>query len=266
MTMDYYETLGVNHASTPNEVKKAYRKLASKHHPDKGGDPEQFKKIQEAYETLSDPQKKHQYDNPDPFANMGGNPFQQGGNPFGDIFGDIFGHRRQARNPDAVVDIHIELEQAYTGTEQIIRTELGQFKLIIPAGTETGTKFIMHGKGPMNYDNLPPGDLICRVHVHNRDNNWNVVGRDLIVRIQVDYFEAMLGTSVRFMHVDGKQLEVKVPKHTQPGSRLRLGGKGMPNPKRAGTYGNLFVLVEVTAPNLTEEQLRKLEQFKDKEL
>ena len=68
------------------------------------------------------------------------------------------------------------------------------------------------------------------------------------------------------MHVDGKQLEVKVPKHTQPGSRLRLGGKGMPDPKRAGTYGNLFVLVEVTAPNLTEEQLRKLEQFKDKEL
>lgn len=266
--MDYYETLGVNHTTTPDEIKKSYRKLASKHHPDKGGDAEQFKKIQEAYETLSDPEKKHQYDNPDPFANMGGNPFQQGGNPFGDIFGDIFGQRRQQqpRNPDAVIDINIELEESYRGIEEIIRTELGQFKLVIPAGTVSGTKFIMHGKGPVNYDNLPAGDLICRVHVHNRNNNWNIVGQDLIVRIQVDYFDAMLGSAVRFMHVDGKQLEVKVPKHTEPGSRLRLSGKGMPNPKRAGAYGDLYVLVEVKSPKLSDEQLRKLEQFKDKEL
>ena len=84
--MDYYETLGVNHTTQPDEIKKAYRKLASKHHPDKGGDAEQFKKIQEAYDTLSDPQRKHEYDNPNPFGQ--GNPFGQ--QDMGDIFETFF--------------------------------------------------------------------------------------------------------------------------------------------------------------------------------
>ena len=94
--MDYYETLGVTPTSTPSEIKKAYRRLAMKHHPDKGGDIDQFKKIQEAYDTLSDSDKRAEYDNPNPFGNFqGGDPFAGQGNPFGDIFGDIFGHRQR---------------------------------------------------------------------------------------------------------------------------------------------------------------------------
>ena len=86
--MDYYELLGVQPNATPIEIKKAYRKLAMKHHPDKVGDVEQFKKIQTAYDTLSDPEKKQQYDNPNPFENFrGGDPFAGQGNPFADIFG-----------------------------------------------------------------------------------------------------------------------------------------------------------------------------------
>ena len=84
--MDHYQTLGVSRDADANEIKKAFRKLAMKHHPDKGGDEQQFKNIQQAYETLSDPQKRAEYDNPNPFS--GGDPFGQG-SPFADIFGDM---------------------------------------------------------------------------------------------------------------------------------------------------------------------------------
>ena len=118
--MDHYETLGVQRDATAKEIKTAFRKLAMKHHPDKGGDQDQFKRIQGAYEVLSDPDKRAQYDNPNPFNQFEG---FGGSNPFETIFGDIFGTRRQPeRNPDGVVDITITLLQAYTGTNMIVNT------------------------------------------------------------------------------------------------------------------------------------------------
>ena len=264
--MDYYETLGVNHTSTPKEIKNAYRKLASKHHPDKGGDTEQFKKIQEAYDTLNDPQKKHQYDNPDPFANMGGNPFQQGGNPFSDLFGDIFNQRQQRaqRNPDGVCDVHIDLEECYRGVERTIDVGYAKYKLTIPAGTYSNTKFVMHNKGPQQHQGLPPGDLICRVHVHTSPE-WDRSDDNLFIKVECDYFEAMTGTVVRFPHIDGKQFEVKIPARTEPGNRLRLSGKGMPNPNN-GRIGDLYVIVQVKSPNLSDEDIRKIKEFNLKEM
>ena len=92
--MDHYQTLGVSRDADASEIKKAYRKLAGKHHPDKGGDENKFKEIQQAYETLSDPEKRAEYDNPNPFRNFGGDPFAGRGNPFADIFGDMFGQQR----------------------------------------------------------------------------------------------------------------------------------------------------------------------------
>ncbi len=99
--MDHYETLGVSKDANQQDIKKAYRKLASKHHPDKGGDQEQFKRIQGAYETLSDPNKRAQYDNPNPFEQFGNDPFADG-SPFADILRDIFGqsgNRQPTKNP-----------------------------------------------------------------------------------------------------------------------------------------------------------------------
>lgn len=262
--MDYYETLGVNHTTQPDEIKKAYKKLASKHHPDKGGDPEEFKKIQAAYDTLGNAEKKHAYDNPDPFG--GQNPFQQGGNPFGDIFGDIFGQRRQqqARNPDAVCDIHIDLQEAYTGIEKMIDVGYAKYKLTIPAGTRHGSKFKMQGKGPQHNQSFPPGDLICRTFVHMPEEMQRV-DDSLIVKVEVDYFEAMMGSEVSFPHLDGAMLKVKIPAKSSPGQRLRLSGKGMPNPQN-GRYGDMYVNIHVIAPKLSDEQLRKIKEFYDQEM
>src|SRR6056300_983681 len=126
--MDYYETLGVDRTASPEVIKKAYRKLASKHHPDKGGDAEQFKQIQQAYEVLGDPQKKDQYDNPQPDWNL----HQPGGFDnvdIQDIFSQFFrqNQRQPNRNPDGVMDLRIELHESFTGTEKILDTGYGKF-------------------------------------------------------------------------------------------------------------------------------------------
>ena len=267
--MDHYQTLGVGRDADGPTIKKAYRKLAGKHHPDKGGDAERFKQISEAYEVLSDPQKREAYDNPNPFENFqGGNPFGQG-SPFEDIFGDIFGgfrqqQRRPTRNPDGVCDVHVNLEEIYTGTQKTIDVGYAKYKLTIPAGSQPNAKFVMKGKGPQQVDTLPPGDLICRLQVH-MPMEWDRQGDNLYIRCQVDYLEALTGTVVKFHHLDNKQFEVKVPKNTAPDSRLKMQGKGMPNPQ-TGRVGDLIVIVHVTTPNLTDEQLQRLTTFIDEEL
>ena len=264
--MDHYQTLGVTPQSDKAEIKQSFRKLASKHHPDKGGDPEEFKKIQQAYEVLSDPDKRQQYDNPSPF--QGQDPFGQG-NPFGDVFSDIFGggfsqQRRPQRNPDAVCDVHVDLAEVYSGTEKIIDTGYAKYKLTIPMGTELGSKFVMRGKGPIQQQGIPAGDLICRVFVHE-PQEWGRERNNLFVRVQINYIQAITGTVVRFHHLDGKEFEVKVPKNSAPQSRLKLQGKGMSNPQ-GERVGDLFVIVDVTTPNLTEEQLQRFGNFIDKEM
>lgn len=250
--MDYYETLGVNHTTTPKEIKTAYRKLAMKHHPDKGGDEETFKKITEAYEVLSDPDKKYAYDNPDPFRQMGGNPFEHTG--FQDIFRDIFGGRQQrqpVKNPDALFDMELSLQQAYTGTETTLSTPEGRINLTIPAGVRQGTKFRLQGKAGGRMANLPPGDLIVRVNIQ-QPNEWGREGDDLFVRAEVSAIDAMMGSSIRITHLDGKQYDVTIPAGTQPGGRIRMNGLGMPNPQ-SSVAGNLVIIVSIYVPTINDK-------------
>ena len=263
--MDYYELLGVQPNATPNEIKKAYRKLAMKHHPDKGGDVEQFKKIQTAYDTLSDSEKRHQYDNPNPFENFqGGDPFAGQGNPFADIFGDIFGQRQQRRpqNFNAETSIQVTLEEVYFGTSRQIDIGTGPIEITVPKGIKDGTIFNVPGKAPQQDPNLPPGDLRVRLQVAPH----SVFGRDglsLIGAIEIDYLSAILGTSIELKHISGSKLSVTVPPNTKPDSRLKLRGQGFTNAHN-GVVGDFLILVKVAPPdNLSAEHkslLRRIQQ------
>jgi DnaJ-class molecular chaperone len=253
--MDYYTTLGVNRNASPDEIKKAYRKLASQHHPDKGGDTAMFQKIQEAYETLSDPQKKQQFDNPNPFGGMNfGHP---GASPFGfqfhqsfdinDIFGQMFnGHHaghRQPQKPQYKTTIAVTLEQVYNGDEQILQfNDLGSnstVKIQIPRGVENGST--------LKYENLIKEAVLFvefRVLPHQR---FQRNGYDLITEQEVSLLELITGSSFKFKTLSGKTLDVAIKQQTSPNSTLRIVGEGLP--KQHG-YGDQLILLKPYMPDI----------------
>lgn len=246
--MDYYQTLGINRDADTKEIKLAYRKLASKHHPDKGGSAEEFKKIQEAYSTLSDPDTRQQYDNPSPFGQG------QGGSPFGDIFGDFFNQHRQHRrqgNPESVGDVQITLQQAYTGTDLSIGIDGKSTIIEIAPGTRDGSRIRLHQQGRQPHAEFPPGDLIIRIHV-DVPPEMGIKDNDLYQHVLVNAIEVMTGVSKMIDHVSGKKLQVKIPAGSQHGTRLRLSNQGMPYPGAPQVYGSLFVIVNIDVPRILD--------------
>ena len=161
---------------------------------------------------LSDPDKRAQYDNPNPFEQFGGDPFGQG-SPFGDIFSEIFGggFRRQQpqRNPDGRMDLNISLLQAYKGTNVVVNTGYATLDVTIPQGVKDGSNLRLSGKGPLRYTELPPGDLIIKVFIEYPEN-WGRDGNNLFCRIGVNTLDAITGTKLPFEHVDGKKIEVMI--------------------------------------------------------
>jgi DnaJ-class molecular chaperone len=247
--MDHYLTLGVNRDADPKTIKLAYKRLASKYHPDKGGDAERFKEVQKAYDVLGTPDKKAEYDNP-----IQNNPFSPGaGNPFGDIFGDIFGQRtqRQAGNPDSVGDVQIPLSQAYSGTDLSINID-GKSRIItIDPGTRNGARVRLHKEGRQPDPNYPPGDLIIRLHIVIPEG-MQIVENDIYQHIVINAIEAMVGCVKYIDHISGKKLSVKIPRSSQNGSRLRLSNQGMPYPGAPEVKGSLYVIVNINVPNIND--------------
>ena len=242
---DYYSILGLERTASREQIKQAYRRLASKHHPDKGGDKALFQQIQEAYAVLGDEQKRAQYDNPQPdLSSIFG---------FGDGFGDIFTNGSVRRNPDAIVNTRIPLIQAYTGTDVMIETPFAKEVLNVHPGVRDGTRFRISGKGHSRFKDVPPGDLIVQVQVQcppniSRDND------DVYQRVQIDALDAITGTVLDVEHFAGKHMQVKVPRGSQPGGKLRLNNKGMPNPK-TGRKGDLYLVLDVIVPQITDQNI-----------
>ena len=256
--MDHYQTLGVTPQSDVKAIQTAYRKLASKHHPDKGGDQEEFKKIQKAYETLSDSQKKAEYDNPSPFG--GQNPFRGGGdNPFGDIFGDIFGQRRQPQRnqrPMFRTAINVTLRQAYTGAQQTLELNTQQGKKVvnvnIPKGVQTGQQ--------TRYDNLvqPNSTMVIDFQVMN-DSWFERHGNHLLCSHNISVLDLIVGTTFNFTTISGKVMKVKIAEGTQPNTQIKLSGQGMPisDPRgpsvTSGQFGDQLILLKGTIPDTIEQ-------------
>lgn len=274
---DYYQTLGVDRGASQDDIKRAYRGLASKHHPDKGGDTVKFQEIQAAYATLSDPQKKEEYDNPRPQFHGGGGGgmppgfedifsqmFGGGGSPFGDVFG---GRRPQpVRNRNLNLQTQITLEEAFHGKELIATIQLpsGRDQVLevkIPAGVSDGITLRLAGMGDDSVSNMPRGDIHLSVHVMPHPV-YSRQGDDLIKSLSVSCLDAIIGKSVQFDTIDGRTLEVTIAPGTQHGQTLAVQGYGMSNMSNAYMKGRLLLNINITVPtNLTESQKELIKQI-----
>jgi curved DNA-binding protein len=286
--MDYYSTLGVGKNATDDDIKKAYRKLAMKHHPDRGGDEATFKKISEAYDILSDPQKKQIVDlGGDPKNQSGGgygNSFNQGpfefhfntgGVPPGmdDIFGRFgfgsgFGRQPMQKNKTLNINIEITLEDVLSGKDinaEITIPGSGKRKMIniaIPAGIEHGQQIRYEGMGDDAVRELRPGDLIVNVNVrpHGRFRREH---SDIIIEKVVTVWDAIIGSSLDIETLDGKMLTINVPQGTKHGTILSCRGEGLPI-MRSRNRGNLLIMIKVDMPtNLSALQLDKVKLLRD---
>ncbi len=288
---DYYEVLGVGKNASDDEIKKAYRKLAVKYHPDKNpGDKEaevKFKEISEAHEVLSDKQKRARYDQFG-HAGVGGAGGSAGGNPFAngnysfngqsfnfdfggsggldDILGSIFGFgggaRRPARGTDYRTTVVLNFEEAVFGTTKIITADGKDLKVKIPAGIDDGMSIRLSGKGGAAPKGGTKGDLyvFVRVKPHKRlTREGNIILSDRVISM----VDAALGTEVDVETVDGN-VRMKVPAGTQSGTPFKLSGHGVPLMRSDGDRGPHIVTIIVETPkNLSKRQKELLEEFKN---
>jgi DnaJ-class molecular chaperone len=272
---DYYNTLGISKQANADEIKKAYRKLASQHHPDKGGDTKKFQEIEEAYRTLSDPEKRSQYDNPAPqgFQQFGGMPpgfedimsqmFGGGNSPFGDVFG---GRRQQQRNRTLNIQTEITLEEAFHGKDLLANLVLPSGKnqtieVKIPRGVQDGTVLRLAQMGDDSFQNMPRGDIHLSIRVRPH-NIFERHGDDLIRGLEVNAIDAILGKTYYFETIDNKELEVKIHPGTQHGQMLSAPGYGMPAMSDNRFVGRLLIKINIKIPtNLTQAQLQKLKEI-----
>jgi len=257
--MDHYQTLGIAKNATPDEIKKAYRKLASKHHPDKGGDTATFQKIEEAYRILSDPQQRQQYDNPmsrgNPFGGgqPGGFHFNMNGFNMDDIFGQMFRQHNQQqaqRNNVFRTTFWITLEQVYSGGEEVLKlqtpTGMHMVRVNVPRGIPDG--------GQVKYERvIDSNDLIVEYRVHNHlkyERRMN----DLYCNQPISVLDLIVGTNFEFTTIGGKTLEVTVPPKTQPHMHLKLGGHGLPI-HGTNAYGDQIILLKSFIPDIIDTRI-----------
>lgn len=285
---DYYEILGVSKNASDDEIKKAYRKLAIKYHPDKNPGnkeaEEKFKEVSEAHEVLSDKQKRARYDQ---FgrAGVGGagassNPFQNGsfnfnsqnfnfdfgGGGLDDILGSIFGfggpNRRPARGADYRTTVTLTFDEAVFGTEKTVSADGKELKVKIPAGIDDGMSIRLNGKGGPAPKGGSRGNLyvVIRVKPHKRLTRE---GSIILSEIVVSMADAALGTTIDVETVDGN-VRMKVPAGTQSGTPFKLSGHGVPLMRSDGDRGPHIVTVIVETPkNLSKRQKELLEEFRD---
>jgi len=296
---DYYKILGISKNASAGEIKKAYRKLAMKYHPDhtKGDktSEEKFKKISEAYAVLSDKKKRSQYDT------FGSTGFQQRysqedifkGFDFSDILREFgiggasfsmgkrggmrfafgndspFGTRArrqqaQIKGSDLLYELHLTIQEVATGTSKTVRLQHNgrseNVTIKIPKGMISGKKLRLAGKGQQSPYGGPPGDLYIQSKVL-ADPVYSVKGYNLYINREIKLSEALLGTSISVPTVEGKKLSLKIPAGTKHKTKMRLSGYGLPNMRGQGK-GDLFVIIRIYLPkSLSDKQKSLIKQL-----
>ena len=273
---DYYQILGVARGASDEEIKKAYRRLARKYHPDvsKEADAkERFQEVSEAYETLKDKEKRAAYDGlgsfrpgqdfrppPDWSERFHAGGFEDlGGIDLSDLFASFGGmHAREPRprrGRDYEVAVHLGLHDAARGAE--VTLDLGGGKQVharIPKGVTDGERLRLRGKGGAGAKGAPAGDLYLDIALHPHPL-FKPNGHDLFLDVPLAPWEAALGAEIRIPTLDG-HVTMKVPAGSKAGQRLRLTGKGLPKPR--GGAGDLYAVLSIAAPSVLSEREKEL--------
>jgi curved DNA-binding protein len=251
---DYYQALGVQRNATDDEIKRAYRRAAMKHHPDRGGDQAQFQQIQEAYATLSDPDRRRQYDNPHVRINVNGRPFRSAGGAFDfDTIFEMFGARMGPRDNklrQQRITIWLSLDIVVAGGPRTISVGTPQgnttMEINIPRGIQDNEN--------VRYPGLAPGgqDLVVNFRVHPHPQ-WQREGLDLWCERAVDFWQLILGDQITVHDVLGRELQLTVPLRCKPGTVLRACGRGIA--RNGHTTGDLMVRVQAQMPTEIPDEI-----------
>jgi len=284
---DYYDILGVSEQATNEQIKKAFKDIAKKEHPDRGGNEARFKEANEAYDTLKSSQKRHDYDT---MRKFGGS--QQGGgqHPFfnEEIFGDFFSgfgggdmdfnsrfnftqpggrsFRSSNRgNRNVQVRMALSIKEVMTENEKTINYKLPSGRdeyatVKIPAGVQHGVTFKFDGLGDDSIKNMPRGDLMVIMSVLDSDG-YTRKGNDLYTDKTIDCFQAVRGSDFNLRTLDNNIIKVKVPSGTQHGTLLSVKGRGMPVHKTLNIRGNLYVKIHILIPQLSAADLKKIKDL-----
>lgn len=296
--IDYYQTLGIDRQATDADIKKAYRKLARKYHPDVNpGDKEaeqKFKEVNEANEVLSNAEKRKQYDkygkdwkHAEQFEKAGagtgqGYTYRQrgdsggfgedfSGSDYSDFFESMFGRSaggfRQGgrsvkyRGQDFHAELALDLRDAYKTHQQVLTVNGEKIRLTIAAGIADGQTIKIKGKGGPGANGGPNGDLYIKFNIRN-ETGFHREGDQLFANVEIDLYTAILGGEVVAETLDGK-VKLKIPPETQAGTKVRLKGKGFPVYKKEGEFGDLILTYTIKNPsNLTAEEKKLFEQLK----
>jgi len=289
---DYYEILGADKKATNVDLKKKYRKLAQKYHPDRNPDnmeaEEKFKELQEAYEVLKDDDKRAKYDqlghNWKQYQQAGASGFdfsqwanQGAGRQYRTSYDDIFGETghsdffesffgggfrgggrkprvRQAKGQDFEAQVTLNLSDAYHGTSTTLNLEGNKIKATLKPGVRNGQKLRVKGQGGPGGNGGPNGDLYLKINVVN-NTLFELKENDLYLEQETDLFTAILGGKITINAMKG-HMSIKLQEGTQNGKTMRLKGLGMPVFGKPGTFGDLYIKINVKLP----EQLSEKEQ------
>lgn len=284
--IDYYKILGVDKKASEADIKKAYRKLARKYHPDINPNDKEantkFQQVNEANEVLSDPEKRKKYDeygenwkhadqyeqarsqgggrSQGGYASGGGFSGDFGDEHFSDFFESLFGNRssgggggRKYRGQDFNAELHLSLRDAHKTHQQTLTVNGKQVRITIPAGIANGQVIKLKGHGAPGANGGPNGDLYI-TFVITEDPVFKRLENDLYTTVEIDLYTAVLGGDVMIDTLDSK-VKLKVKPETQNATKVRLKSKGFPVYKKEGEFGDLIITYNVKIPtNLTEKQ------------